>query len=282
MAFRFTFIYPAGVRKKDIVCPNCGYKEFTPYWDLVENEINTDFGRCNRRDKCGFKREPKRGEVPFSQKRERHPQAIFAPKSEISVTVCEPRFEPSNEKLFTVIKNTQTARPKALKHLDIFELIDLLNTTKVGAGKHEQTAILKGIYPIGGFTNGEYCQKSTGILFYDIDKTNNDFLQVQEKRAALVDFLRRCSLFVASSFSGIGVFGALYVPELANMGNSAKDEHKRAGDAITAYLEGLIQKHLGFGVEFDRQQNAFRQIRYLAAQSEKVTPNFNVKQFRIW
>ena len=75
--------------------------------------------------------------------------------------------------------------------------------------------------------------------------------------------------------------GVLYIPQLKDIKNIDRNKHLAIGNAITDYLT----KTLKVNAKFDKAQNKFRQVRYLAYQDEKrdinQTPyvfNYNITE----
>lgn len=57
--FRY-ILEPYGQARRKYLCPECGKKTFTRYWDSVENcHIDSSVGRCDREVNCGYHYKPK-------------------------------------------------------------------------------------------------------------------------------------------------------------------------------------------------------------------------------
>jgi hypothetical protein len=157
-----------------------------------------------------------------------------------------------------------------VKHYHTLEgLLERLNTIKHKLDKHNAIAILKGLYKDG--TSGEYCYKGVPFLFFDVDvkETENKHLLDAYNNAEVFNELKRIAVMVWRSNSGKGMAGVLYVPQLAKILNIDKNKHLAIGNAITNYLT----KTLNVDADFDNAQNKFRQVRYLAKQTEPRTIN---------
>lgn len=156
------------------------------------------------------------------------------------------------------------------------QLLERLNTFQSTGKKDEAPAILKGIY--NGGTSGMYCDVPAGFLFFDIDvkdtekKKENVHLKCKLKNANAFEAVRKFALLTWRSNSGLGIAGLLYVPQLAEIGRDKTKEHSTIGKAIIAHLTKEL-KRKNIVISFDNAQSTFRQIRYLAGQTEKC--NFN-------
>ncbi|MEM6892503.1 MAG: DEAD/DEAH box helicase family protein [Bacteroidota bacterium] len=158
------------------------------------------------------------------------------------------------------------------EQFDVDGLCEKINMEKKQK-KHDSTAVLKGNY-VGG-TSGKHCKQGANYLFFDIDikkdgdeSNNPDLATNKAALAKLVRLLKEQAVLVWRSASGKGIAGVFYVPRLAGVVDTRK--HLAIGNAITSYLEELFMKEHGIKVKFDKAQNKFRQIRYLAHQKEKV------------
>lgn len=163
--------------------------------------------------------------------------------------------------------------------LATYSLIDLeerLNTykRKNGFKKDDNPAILKGIYTKG--TKGEYCEKTSPFLFFDIDVKNDDkkteniklFDEVQNIK--VYNELEKIALLVWRSNSGLGIAGVLYVPQLVEFDNETRTQHKKVAEGVYTYLSKYLFEKIGIAIEFDKAQGTFRQIRYLADQRGEI------------
>lgn len=171
-------------------------------------------------------------------------------------------------------------------HLSLKGMVDYINSLKGILKKDEAPALLKGIYNHG--TGGVFCEIGADILFFDIDvkdkvengkaKKENVHLFDSKTNSDVFDYLKTISIFTARSSSGLGIFGALYVPDLGKYLHGQKDEHKIVGDHIVTELSKLVKTETGITVKFDDKQNTFRQIRNTAVQSEHIELNMNPLQ----
>lgn len=157
------------------------------------------------------------------------------------------------------------------KHHSLKTLLDRLNNIKTPRNKSNSIAILKGLYE--GGTSGQYCVNGAPFLFFDIDVKDkeNPHLLDAHKNALVFDYLKEIAVIVWRSNSGKGMAGVVYVPQLSALLNKDRVKHIKIGNAITDYLE----KELNVNAKFDQAQNKFRQIRYLALQSDKREINHN-------
>lgn len=177
---------------------------------------------------------------------------------------------------FTEIERNYTDRnPNPHKGIkatyNLKQLLDRLNTYE-GKEKHQAPAILKGQY-YGG-TAGRYCIKPAPYLFFDVDvkylngHKENAHLKDPLKNALAYEAMEKIALVIWRSNSGEGFAGILYVPQLASISKNETELHNIIGKRISGYLS-LKLKEQSIKIDFDIAQNRFRQIRYLAPQSEK-------------
>ena len=147
-------------------------------------------------------------------------------------------------------------------------LLERLNTIKNNLAKNA-IAILKGLYKDG--TSGEYSYEGAPFLFFDIDVKDKENVHLFNayKNAKVFNKLQSIAVLVWRSNSGKGMAGVLYVPQLAKVLNVDRNKHLAIGNAITDYLT----KTLNVNADFDKAQNKFRQVRYLAKQTEPPTIN---------
>ena len=147
-------------------------------------------------------------------------------------------------------------------------LLERLNTIKNNLAKNA-IAILKGLYKDG--TSGEYSYEGAPFLFFDIDVKDKENVHLFNayKNAKVFNKLQSIAVLVWRSNSGKGMAGVLYVPQLAKVLNVDRNKHLAIGNAITDYLT----KTLNVNADFDKAQNKFRQVRYLAKQTEPRTIN---------
>ncbi|TXD47727.1 DEAD/DEAH box helicase [Polaribacter sp. IC073] len=178
-----------------------------------------------------------------------------------------------NAPLFSEIYNYYSNKDKnsipVKKHHTLRTLLERLNTIKTKPTKSNSIAILKGLYK--GGTSGEYCYKSAPFLFFDIDVKDDENTRLQDAKQNADVFmqLQKIAVMVWRSNSIKGISGVLYVPQLAEVLNNDTTKHLKIGNAITNYLTNILN------VAFDKAQNKFRQVRYLALQTEKRFINKN-------
>ena len=148
------------------------------------------------------------------------------------------------------------------KYHTLNTLLERLNGIKIKPTKSNSIAILKGLYKDG--TSGEYCYKSAPFLFFDIDvkENENSRLLDMKQNADVFKKLQQIAVLVWGSNSGKGIAGVLYVPQLSEVFNNDTTKHLKIGNSITDYLTTILN------VKFDNAQNKFRQVRYLAMQTE--------------
>ncbi|TXD57806.1 DEAD/DEAH box helicase [Polaribacter sp. IC066] len=169
--------------------------------------------------------------------------------------------------LFSEIYNYYSSKNKnsipVKKHHTLNTLLERLNNIKSKPTKSNSIAILKGLYK--GGTSGEYCYKSAPFLFFDIDvkENENSRLLKTKPNADVFAQLQQIAVLVWGSNSGKGIAGVLYVPQLAEVLNNDTTKHLKICNSITDYLTTILN------VKFDNAQNKFRQVRYLAMQTEK-------------
>jgi hypothetical protein len=152
------------------------------------------------------------------------------------------------------------------QYLTLNSLLERLNTIKQRLSKNNSIAILKGLYK--GGTSGAYCYQGAPFLFFDIDvkkdKENTHLLDAFNN-AEVFSKLQDIAVMVWRSNSGDGIAGVLYVPQLASLKNNETKKHLAIGKEICNYLKNT----LNVNAEFDDAQNKYRQVRYLARQTEK-------------
>lgn len=159
---------------------------------------------------------------------------------------------------------------------NLIELTERLNTykRKNGAKKNDNPAILKGLYTKG--TSGQYCEKPAPFVFFDIDVKNNE---AKKENLALLDKvqnnkvfseLQKVALLVWRSNSGLGIAGALYVPQINEFNNDSRQKHKKVNENIYLNLSEYLFEKTNISIEFDKAQGKFRQIRYLADQRGEI------------
>ena len=180
-----------------------------------------------------------------------------------------------NAPLFSEIYNYYSKKKKeskpVKKHHTLNTLLERLNGIKTKPVKGNSIAILKGLYK--GGTSGVYCYQSAPYLFFDIDvkeKENNHLIPTKEN-ADVFELLQKIAVLVWRSNSSNGMAGILYVPQLEQIKNNDRAKHLKICNSITNYLT----KELKVNANFDTAQNKFRQVRYLAKQSEKRCINKN-------
>ena len=175
--------------------------------------------------------------------------------------------------------NTKKEGEPVKQHLTLNGLLERLNTIKHKLSKNKSISILKGLYQDG--TSGGFCYESVPFLFFDIDvkKGENEHLLDSYANSKVFTKLLDIGVLVWRSDSGKGMAGVLYIPQLKDIGNIDRTKHLAIGNAITDYLT----KTLKVNAKFDKAQNKFRQVRYLAHQQEKIRLNINpyVFQFEV-
>ena len=166
------------------------------------------------------------------------------------------------------------------QQLSLSTLSERLNTIKHKLSKNS-ISILKGLYQDG--ISGVFCYESVPFLFFDIDvkKGENEHLLDSYANSKVFTKLLDIGVLVWRSDSGKGMAGVLYIPQLKDIKNIDRTKHLAIGNAITDYLT----KTLKVNAKFDKAQNKFRQVRYLAYQDEKrdinQTPyvfNYNITE----
>ena len=152
------------------------------------------------------------------------------------------------------------------QHLTLNGLLERLNTIKHKLSKNNSISILKGLYQDG--TSGVFCYESVPFLFFDIDikKGENEHLLDSYANSKVFTKLLDIGVLVWRSDSGKGMAGVLYTPHLKDIKNIDRTKYLAIGNAITDYLT----KTLKVNAKFDKAQNKFRQVRYLALQQEKI------------
>lgn len=162
--------------------------------------------------------------------------------------------------------NTTKHGAPVKQHLTLNSLLERLNTIKQRLSKSDSIAMLKGLYKDG--TSGEYCYEGAPFLFFDIDvkkdKENTHLLDAFSNSKVFTK-LQDIAVMVWRSNSGNGMAGVLYVPQLADINHTETKKHLAIGKAICNYLKNT----LNVNAEFDNAQNKYRQVRYLAKQTEK-------------
>lgn len=196
-----------------------------------------------------------------------------------------------NKKYFVEIKarykdNQKHETNGVLATYSLNDLKERLNTYKRQNGykKHDNPAILKGIYTKG--TKGEYCEKTSPFLFFDIDVKNDDkkkenlVLFDEVKNIKAYNELEKIALLVWRSNSVKGIAGVLYVPQIVEFNNETRSKHKKVAESIYTYLSKYLLKKTGIPIKLDDPQGTFRQIRYLADQKGDIrTLNPDAIQF---
>ena len=178
-----------------------------------------------------------------------------------------------NAPLFSEVYNYYSNKDKnsipVKKHHTLSTLLERLNNINIKPTKSNSIAILKGLYK--GGTSGEYCYKSAPFLFFDIDVKENENTRLNDAKQNADVFiqLQKIAVIVWRSNSTKGISGVLYVPQLAEVLNNDTTKHLKIGNAITDYLTKILN------LDFDKAQNKFRQVRYLALQTEKRFININ-------
>ncbi len=188
----------------------------------------------------------------------------FAP---IDLVLNTPYFSEINN----YFSDTKKQGVPVKQQLTLISLLERLNTIKQRLTKHNSIAILKGLYK--GGTSGAYCYKSAPFLFFDIDvskeKNENTHLLETFNNAEVFTKLQAIAVMVWRSNSGNGIAGVLYVPQLAELKNNETKKHLAIGKAICNYLKNTLY----INADFDNAQSKYRQVRYLAKQTETRTIN---------
>lgn len=192
---------------------------------------------------------------------------------------------PDND-LFTMVRTFAKGNDPdgVIKTVDLDGLQYILNHTP-RTTKDQQPAILKGIFE--GGTSGEYCRKSSGMLFFDIDVKaakgdkpgENEALLKEDARTKVFKALKAVAPLVWSSWSGKGIAGVFYVPGLDQYDHHQTDNHLEAAKAVYQYIGEMVFNQTGIKITFDPAQGKFRQIRFLTPQVEPVKINHNCAAF---
>jgi hypothetical protein len=281
MSVKYRYSLEKGSKKH--LCPNCGKKSLKRYIDNSTGEyLPEQYGRCNHENSCvpHYHLNPKamqeqgngsRLELPKSRK----------PELSIAISHCINSAPIETEsKLFTEINVFNATKAGILNHISLSELSLRLNEYKRKQdNKNQNPAILKGLYLDG--TAGEFCEVTAPFLFFDIDvkEHENQILFNLSNRNAVFEYLKKISVLVWLSNSQKGIAGILYTPQLVEVSKSQTERHLTVSKKIYSYLSDLILKHTALKIDFDYQQGKFRQVRYLAEQSEHREINFYPLQF---
>lgn len=171
--------------------------------------------------------------------------------------------------VFTYLKNEFTA--DVLEPINLIRLEQEIKECKAKT-KQGNRCLLKGLYKDG--FDGKDCYQSAGFLFFDIDVKNTD---KKKENLELFNFnnnvtvfneLKQIAVIVWRSNSGNGIAGVLYVPQLAELLNGKSNLHLQIGKRITSEISRYLHEKTGLKVKFDPAQSKFRQVRYLAPQTE--------------
>ncbi|MGP1991872.1 DEAD/DEAH box helicase family protein [Zobellia laminariae] len=159
-----------------------------------------------------------------------------------------------------------------VRYCGVDDLLKRLNTYISNNKKFDAPAILKGTYK--GGTSGQYCTNAAPFLFFDVDVKGDENKPLQDsfKNAAVFEHLQKIAVCVWRSNSQKGMAGILYVPQLEEVTKAETGKHLKIGNSITTYLSNTL-KQQGLSVEFDKAQNKFRQVRFLAEQKEVIELN---------
>lgn len=258
-------------------CPHCGaIKHWQRYIDTKTGEVLPEqYGRCDNKSKCSYSLSPySDGYAKPIQNNEKGSRSKlpnnWKPQLSITISHCTNNTPIEFEtKLFTEIKVFDPSKAGIVNHLSITDLALRLNEYKRKQGnKNQNPAILKGLYSNG--TAGEFCEVMAPYLFFDIDvkENENEILIDLNNRNIVFEYLKKISVLVWLSNSQKGIAGILYTPQLVEVSNSQTEEHLTVSKKIYSYLSDLILQQTGLKIEFDFQQGKFRQVRYLAEQSE--------------
>lgn len=178
-----------------------------------------------------------------------------------------------DKSILTEITVYDPSESGVIKYHSLRTLVERLNTFKRFGGKDSNPSILKGIYK--GGTSGSYCIESTSLLPFDIDvnPNENEELLKNENNKLVFDALRKIAVLVWKSNSGKGIAGFVWVSSLEHERDT--QEHLTKAKAVYELLAKYISAETKIKVVFDWQQGKFRQIRYLAEQTELIKLNNN-------
>jgi hypothetical protein len=178
-----------------------------------------------------------------------------------------------DKSILTEITVYDPSESGVIKYHSLRTLVKRLNTFKRFGGKDTNPSILKGIYK--GGTSGSYCIESTSLLPFDIDvnPNENEELLKNENNKLVFDALRKIAVLVWKSNSGKGIAGFVWVSSLEHERDT--QEHLTKAKVVYELLAKYISAETKIKVVFDWQQGKFRQIRYLAEQTELIKLNNN-------
>lgn len=271
-------------------CPSCQQKDktFSLYIDAETGEhIHPTVGRCNRESNCGHHYTPKQYfqvnnisfDTPQPKTNKPKPQQkthlIFSHNMQGQPIDC-------NELFFTEISVYDSTKEGVLKHCSLNNLEKRLNNYKSDGNKKDQSpAFLKGIYNNG--TAGDFCEKTSPFLFFDIDvKENENNLLLDAVANNLVyEYLEKVCVLIWRSNSQKGIAGIIYTPQFIGITKEQTGHHLEIAKKIYLYLSNLIEQNTGLMIDFDLQQGKFRQIRYLAEQTDTRKINHTPLLFNI-
>ena len=207
---------------------------------------------------------------------------------QITTLKVEVSYVKKNDEInFNKKQFVEVSRKKGiLATYNLIELKERLNThkRKKGAKKKDNPAILKGIYK--KWISGKYCEKPAPFVFFDIDVKNDEkkkenlalFDKVQNNK--VFKELEQIAVLVWRSDSGLGIAGALYVPQITEFDNDSRQKHKKVAESIFLKLSEYLFEKTNISIEFDNAQGKFRQERYLADQRGEIRHlNRNPLQF---
>lgn len=266
--FRFTLSY---ANKKDIICPSCKQKTFTPMLDLKTLLVNESYGICNRREKCGYKAFP---QTTNTKERYLQNRTKTLPADNIQVwAIRKPFTENLTEQCFTQIE--PYPKTNAIQRLSVQQLVTLINHLPATSEKKNQANILKGKYY--NRTDGAFCVNPGNYLFFDLDVKANSWLLEPPAKKLVREILEEDALFVCDSWSK-GLCGLLWVNDF-NFTNDMKQSHKAIATEIYHLIAEYIELLTNIKPKFDLMQGAFRQVRFFCQQENKICLNMNPTKY---
>jgi hypothetical protein len=174
-----------------------------------------------------------------------------------------------NELFFTEISVYDSTKEGILKHYNLNDLEKRLNNYKREGNKKDQNpAFLKGIYNNG--TAGDFCEKTPPFLFFDIDvkEYENAILLDAVANNLVYEYLEKVCVLIWRSNSQKGIAGIIYTPQFIEITKEQTENHLDIAKKIYLYLSNLVEQNTGLKIDLDLQQGKFRQIRYLAEQTD--------------
>ena len=86
---------------KKFICPSCGQKKFVPYVDENNNIVDVEkWGRCERKDSCGYCEYPKIKGNEWKPQREPKPYIAPKPTEYVSQEIVESTFNHFRQNVF--------------------------------------------------------------------------------------------------------------------------------------------------------------------------------------